>query len=342
MSTGHHEASWRLPESRRRCATADIAHYQRAGPDRRARPGSTRVFFADSPVADDATPPRRPAEALEPTLLLAAMAVVTERIGLIATASTTYEEPYNLARTFASLDVLSHGRAGWNIVTTRRPRGRRATSASTRRPAHAERYARAEEFLEVVIGLWDGWEDDAVVADKASGVFTSPRPGAHARPRRARTSPVARPAQRGPQRAGPPGRSSRPARRDRASRSPRRTPRPSSPPSRRSRRARRSTPSSRRPCAGRPQPRPRQDAARHRARPGRHRGGGPRARAPARRAASCTTTPLAQLAERHRRSRWTSWTSTRRCPDDISPARAPSRATRRATSSRWRWPAAST
>ena len=104
---------------------------------------------------------------------LDALAGVTERIGLIATASTTYEEPYNLARRFASLDAISNGRAGWNVVTTA-ALDAGANFGYTENPTHAERYDRADEFVEVVLGLWDGWDDDAEVADKASGVHTDP------------------------------------------------------------------------------------------------------------------------------------------------------------------------
>ena len=170
MSTGHHEASWRLPESDPHAAT-DVAHYQHLA--RVAERGAMdSVFFADSPSLMT-NPARRPPQTLEPTVLLAAMAAVTERVGLVATASTTYEEPYNLARRFASLDALSGGRAGWNVVTTA------ALDAGVNfgfdgTPTHAERYARADEFVRVVLGLWDGWEDDAEVADKASGVHTDP------------------------------------------------------------------------------------------------------------------------------------------------------------------------
>ncbi|MCW2798047.1 LLM class flavin-dependent oxidoreductase [Nocardioides sp.] len=170
MSTGHHEASWRLPESNPLVST-DVTHFQDLA--RIAERGKLdSVFFADSPSIFG-NPARRPPEVLEPTLLLAAMAVVTERIGLIATASTTYDEPFNLARRFASLDALSRGRAGWNVVTSA------ALDAGANfgfevTPSHAERYRRANEFLEVVFGLWDGWEDDAVVADKATGVHTDP------------------------------------------------------------------------------------------------------------------------------------------------------------------------
>ena len=170
MSTGHHEASWRLPESDP-YAAADVAHYQElARIAERGRLDS--VFFADSPSLFS-NPARRPPQSLEPTILLAAMAAVTQRIGLVATASTTYESPYNLARRFASLDAISHGRAGWNVVTTA-ALDAGANFGFETSPTHAERYDRANEFLEVVTGLWDGWEDDAVVADKESGVHTDP------------------------------------------------------------------------------------------------------------------------------------------------------------------------
>ena len=170
MSTGHHEASWRLPESDP-LAAGEVTHFQNLA--RIAERGKLdSVFFADSPSLFS-NPARRPPVALEPTLLLAAMAVATERIGLVATASTTYEEPYNLARSFASLDAISHGRAGWNVVTTA-ALDAGANFGFEESPTHAERYERANEFLEVVLGLWDGWEDDAAVVDKAGGVHTDP------------------------------------------------------------------------------------------------------------------------------------------------------------------------
>jgi FMN-dependent oxidoreductase (nitrilotriacetate monooxygenase family) len=170
MSTGHHEASWRLPESNPH-AGAEVSHYQDLA--RIAERGKLdSVFFADSPSLFS-HPARRPPETLEPTILLSAMAAVTNRIGLVATASTTYESPYNLARRFASLDAVSRGRAGWNVVTTA-ALDAGANFGFDSAPTHAERYDRANEFLEVVTGLWDGWEDDAVVADKESGVHTDP------------------------------------------------------------------------------------------------------------------------------------------------------------------------
>jgi FMN-dependent oxidoreductase (nitrilotriacetate monooxygenase family) len=98
------------------------------------------------------------------------LAAVTEKIGFIATASTTYYEPYNLARLFASVDHISGGRVGWNIVTTS------ADAAAgnfnlQQHPPHADRYRQATEFVEVVTKLWDSWEDDAIVADRESGLF---------------------------------------------------------------------------------------------------------------------------------------------------------------------------
>ncbi|MFF0338971.1 LLM class flavin-dependent oxidoreductase [Kribbella sp. NPDC004875] len=167
MSTGHHEASWRLPESDP-FANVKIEHYQELA--RTAERGKfDSIFFADSPVLIG-TVGRRPAGALDPTVLLAALAGVTSRIGLIATASTTYNEPYNLARRFASIDHVSGGRAGWNVVTTAGPDAARNFNLADQ-PAHAERYERAAEFLEVAYKLWDSWQDDAAVADKAEGVW---------------------------------------------------------------------------------------------------------------------------------------------------------------------------
>lgn len=109
----------------------------------------------------------------EPFTLLAALAGATERIGLVATASTTFDEPYHIARRFASLDHLSGGRAGWNIVTTSNPDaalnfGREA------HVEHAERYARAREFYDVVTGLWDSFADDAFIRDQEGGLYLDP------------------------------------------------------------------------------------------------------------------------------------------------------------------------
>ncbi|MEU8968382.1 LLM class flavin-dependent oxidoreductase [Streptomyces monashensis] len=167
MNTGHHEASWRLPESDP-YAHVDLRHYVRLA--RTAERGTfDSLFLADGPqLWGDLA--QRPAGALEPLTLLTALATATEHIGLIATASTSYNSPYNLARKFASLDIISGGRAGWNIVTTAGAEAARNFGLDAE-PAHAERYARAAEFLDVALKLWDSWEDDAIVADKAAGVW---------------------------------------------------------------------------------------------------------------------------------------------------------------------------
>ncbi len=167
MSTGHHEASWRLPESNP-FANTTIEHYLDLA-QIAERGLFDSVFFADSPALFGEVG-RRPAGSLEPTVLLTAIAAVTSRIGLIATASTTYNDPFNLARRFASVDHVSHGRAGWNVVTTAGPDAAKNFNLADQ-PAHAERYDRAAEFLEVAYKLWDSWQDDAAIADKEAGVW---------------------------------------------------------------------------------------------------------------------------------------------------------------------------
>ena len=109
----------------------------------------------------------------EPVTLFAALAPLTKHIGFIATASTTYEEPFTLARKFASLDLLSNGRAGWNVVTSTGDDTARNFNRDVQLP-HAERYARAREHVETVTALWDSWEDDAFLRDKQSGSFYDP------------------------------------------------------------------------------------------------------------------------------------------------------------------------
>jgi FMN-dependent oxidoreductase (nitrilotriacetate monooxygenase family) len=167
MSSGHHEAAWRLARSDP-FANFDLEHWRNLA--RIAERGTfDSLFLADGPALRG-NARHRPAGSLEPTVLLTALAGATSRIGLIATASTSYNAPYNLARRFASLDHVSGGRAGWNIVTT-------ADLASARnfgrddRPAHTERYERAAEFVDVSVRLWDSWEDDAEIRDVATGRF---------------------------------------------------------------------------------------------------------------------------------------------------------------------------
>lgn len=167
MDVGHHEAAWRLPESDP-FANLDVEHFVRIA--QLAEAGTLdSIFFADGPVLRG-DPRFRPVERLDPTLLLAAIASRTEHIGLIATASTSYTEPYELARRFASLDHISGGRAGWNIVTTAGDDAARNFGRDGQ-AQHHERYERATEFVEVTLKLWDSWEDDAQLADKAAGVY---------------------------------------------------------------------------------------------------------------------------------------------------------------------------
>jgi FMN-dependent oxidoreductase (nitrilotriacetate monooxygenase family) len=164
---GHHEAAWRYKGSEPDRAF-DIGYYQDLA--RRAEAAKfDAIFFADGPaLADNIRYASR--FRLEPITWLSAIAAATTRIGLIATASTTYTEPYNLARLFASLDHISHGRAGWNIVTTSAPQAAQ-NFGLPEHPPHGERYEKAREFLDVVTRLWDSWEDDALVIDPASGIF---------------------------------------------------------------------------------------------------------------------------------------------------------------------------
>ncbi|RWX81364.1 LLM class flavin-dependent oxidoreductase [Neorhizobium lilium] len=164
---GHHEAAWRYSESEPH-RIADISLYQEIA--RRAEAAKLdALFFADAPVLD-ANIRFSARHRLEPITTFAALAAVTEKIGFIATASTTYYEPYNLARLFASLDHISGGRVGWNIVTTSAEQAAKNFGLD-RHPPHADRYRQGEEFVDVVTKLWDSWEDDAIIADKESGLF---------------------------------------------------------------------------------------------------------------------------------------------------------------------------
>lgn len=113
------------------------------------------------------------ATSFEPFTLLSALSQATEHIGLVATATTTFDEPFHIARRFASLDHLSNGRAGWNIVTTSNPDAA-LNFGREEHMAHDQRYARAREFYDVVTGLWDSWDDDAFIRDTESGVYFDP------------------------------------------------------------------------------------------------------------------------------------------------------------------------
>jgi FMN-dependent oxidoreductase (nitrilotriacetate monooxygenase family) len=164
---GHHEASWRHPGATRLPLT-DIRYYRELA-QIAERGLFDSIFLADAlAIADGIGHVAR--SGLEPITTLSAVAGATEKIGLIGTASTTYTEPYNLARQFASLDHISNGRAGWNIVTSW-VQGAGPNYGYDQQIEHADRYERAHEFVDVVSQLWDSWADDAVVDDPQSGVY---------------------------------------------------------------------------------------------------------------------------------------------------------------------------
>jgi len=149
-------------------ASISLAHYTEVAQKAEAAKLDF-VFIVDSPYI---TPDSAPhfLNRFEPLTVLSALATVTSRIGLVATATSSYTEPFTLARQFASLDLLSGGRAGWNVVTTGLE-GAAQNYGRDKHFDHAVRYRRAAEHLEVVQGLWDSWEDDAFVYDKISGEF---------------------------------------------------------------------------------------------------------------------------------------------------------------------------
>ncbi|CAN5636216.1 LLM class flavin-dependent oxidoreductase [soil metagenome] len=168
LGTGSHTAGWRYPGAVD--SFQDFAAIQRIGATAE-RGCFDLIFMGDNLNADLSAHPSYTLR-LEPLTMLAALSTSTKHIGLGATVSTTYSDPFSVARMFASLDHISGGRAAWNAVTT----SNAAVGANfgTVHPDHARRYEMAGEFLDVVKGLWDCWDDDAVVADKASGLYIDP------------------------------------------------------------------------------------------------------------------------------------------------------------------------
>ena len=174
---GYHDAAWRHPDVPSG-GSSDYRHFLRCA-QQAERGKFDMVFFADGiGVRANDEPPgslshsNRNVE-LEPLTLLSALAPMTRHIGLVCMASTTYNEPYHIARKFASLDHISEGRAGWNVVTS----WSEQEAWNFSRDTHLDydtRYEQAREFVDVVTGLWDSWEDDAFVHDKASGQFYDP------------------------------------------------------------------------------------------------------------------------------------------------------------------------
>jgi len=170
-----HTGAWRYPGSYPD-ANFNLAHLKSF--IKKLEAAKFDAFF----MADHLAVLNMPVEALkrshtttsfEPFTLLSALSVVTEKIGLAATASTTYDEPYHIARRFASLDHLSNGRAAWNIVTTGNPESAKNFGLDEH-VEHSERYKRAREFYDVVTGLWDSFADDAFVRDVESGTYLDP------------------------------------------------------------------------------------------------------------------------------------------------------------------------
>ena len=168
MGCGHHRAAWRHPGSSAE-RMGDIGYYE--GLARTAERGKfDAVFFADGHAAGNVA--GGPLWFLEPLTALSAMARATERIGLISTVSSTFYTPFHAARMLASLDHISAGRMGWNLVTSMFDAEARNHNY-TAMPPHAERYARAEEFANTVLALWDSWADDALRFDR-HGMFADP------------------------------------------------------------------------------------------------------------------------------------------------------------------------
>jgi FMN-dependent oxidoreductase (nitrilotriacetate monooxygenase family) len=170
-----HTSAWRYPGAFPD-ANFNFAHLKRFA--RTLERGRFDAFF----MADHLAVMNMPMAALQrsatvtsfdPLTLLPALAAVTEHIGLIATASTTYNEPYHVARKFASLDHISGGRAGWNLVTSANPQ-EAFNFGLDQHVEHGERYHRAREFFDVVTGLWDSWADDAFIRDVANGIYFDP------------------------------------------------------------------------------------------------------------------------------------------------------------------------
>jgi N-acetyl-S-(2-succino)cysteine monooxygenase len=178
-NSGYHEAAWRVSPADP-ASVLDPRHY--IGLAQTAERGILdSIFLPDSPGVAEFRSEYLPGAGFDPLQLLSSVAVATEQVGLIATASTTYSFPWDVARRVATLDFLSHGRAGWNIVTTAEPAAA-GNFGDQPYPAAADRYERAGEFVEVVLKLWDAWADDAAVMSRETGQWADParlRPPRH-------------------------------------------------------------------------------------------------------------------------------------------------------------------
>jgi FMN-dependent oxidoreductase (nitrilotriacetate monooxygenase family) len=167
LGVGMHPGAWRTEGG---STSANSPHFY-AEIGRLAEKGKLHaIFLADTLAADEENFERPILGAMDPTLVLAALAAGTRHVGLVATASTSYNEPFNIARRFATLDHLSGGRGGWNVVTTFVP-AVAANFGDEPLPEGAARYDRAEEFVDVVRALWRSWQPDALVADRGTGLY---------------------------------------------------------------------------------------------------------------------------------------------------------------------------
>lgn len=177
VANGAHAAGWRMQDARADGAL-DFALWKSIARQAEAA-GIHFMFWADgiavrhSARDDDELSYLARIDVFEPLTIMAALSAVTGHLGFVASASTTYNEPYHIARKFASLDWISGGRVGWNVVTSWSEQ-EALNFGRERHMEHALRYRRAEEFVDVVFGLWDGWEDDAFIRDKASGRYFDP------------------------------------------------------------------------------------------------------------------------------------------------------------------------
>lgn len=166
QALGHHVGGWRHPEAKGSPTDIDWFGWIAETAER----GGFDMFFVGDALATSVHRLPSTMSRLEPLTLLAALAGRTRHIGLAATASTTFDQPFHLARALASIDHISHGRAAWNVVTSFSEGAARNFSREDL-PSHADRYALAREFLEVTHALWDGWEEGAIVGDKARGIY---------------------------------------------------------------------------------------------------------------------------------------------------------------------------
>ena len=165
LGTGNHSAGWRMEGSfATSCSLPVMKNIAQT-----AERGKFDLFFISDGVSMDPGDHPSFVNRFEPLTLLSALSMVTTHVGLGATVSTSFGEPFHVARAFASLDHLSNGRAGWNVVTSTHEKA--ALNFSKRLEEHDLRYEIASEFVDVVRGLWDSWEDGAIVADRSTGVF---------------------------------------------------------------------------------------------------------------------------------------------------------------------------